>query len=103
MLRVPLQVTRGPGGDVRAGPGPQAAGRVSGGLDDMMISLYAHGMSVGDGLPDHRPCAGGGEGLAAEAPGPGLRGGVPRRDRGQGPRAGAGGPARSSGVVTRIT
>ena len=32
-----------------------------------MISLYAHGMSVRDGLPDHRPCAGGGEGLAAEA------------------------------------
>ncbi|TMR94933.1 hypothetical protein EJK15_31465 [Nonomuraea basaltis] len=27
---------------------PKRAGRVSGGLDDMVISLYAHGMSVRD-------------------------------------------------------
>ena len=27
---------------------PKRAGRVSGGLDDMIISLYAHGMSVRD-------------------------------------------------------
>jgi putative transposase len=27
---------------------PKRAGRVAGGLDDMIISLYAHGMSVRD-------------------------------------------------------
>lgn len=27
---------------------PERAGRVAGGLDDMVISLYAHGMSVRD-------------------------------------------------------
>ena len=27
---------------------PKRAGRVAGGLDDMVISLYAHGMSVRD-------------------------------------------------------
>ena len=32
---------------------PKRAGRVSGGLDDMVISLYAHGMSVRDIL--HHP------------------------------------------------
>ncbi|MCA2229323.1 IS256 family transposase [Nonomuraea sp. NEAU-L178] len=31
---------------------PKRAGRVSGGLDDMVISLYAHGMSVRD-IQDH--------------------------------------------------
>ena len=33
---------------VRAVLVPKRAGRVSGGLDDMVISLYAHGMSVRD-------------------------------------------------------
>jgi hypothetical protein len=39
-----------------------------------------------DGLPDHRRGAGGGAGLAVPPAGAGLRGGVPGRDRGQGPR-----------------
>jgi len=45
---VPLEVPRDRAGT--SGPllVPKRAGRVSGGLDDMIISLYAHGMSVRD-------------------------------------------------------
>ena len=45
---VPLQVPRDRAGT--SGPllVPKRAGRVAGGLDDMVISLYAHGMSVRD-------------------------------------------------------
>ena len=59
---------------------PKRSGRIAGGLDDMIISLYAHGMSVRDIVhhleqvygtqlsaercADHRRGAGGGPGLA---------------------------------------
>jgi putative transposase len=45
---VPLQVPRDRAGTFEPVLVPKRAGRVSGGLDDMVISLYAHGMSVRD-------------------------------------------------------
>jgi putative transposase len=45
---VPLRVPRDRAGSFEPLLIPKRAGRVSGGLDDMIISLYAHGMSVRD-------------------------------------------------------
>jgi transposase-like protein len=45
---VPLQVPRDRAGTFEPLLVPKRAGRVAGGLDDMIISLYAHGMSVRD-------------------------------------------------------
>jgi putative transposase len=45
---VPLRVPRDRAGTFEPVLIPKRAGRVSGGLDDMIISLYAHGMSVRD-------------------------------------------------------
>ena len=45
---VPLQVPRDRAGTFEPALVPKRAGRVSGGLDDMIISLYAHGMSNRD-------------------------------------------------------
>jgi transposase-like protein len=45
---VPLQVPRDRAGTFEPLLAPKRAGRVAGGLDDMVISLYAHGMSVRD-------------------------------------------------------
>jgi len=45
---VPLQVPRDRAGTFGPLLVPKRAGRVAGGLDDMVISLYAHGMSVRD-------------------------------------------------------
>jgi putative transposase len=45
---VPLQVPRDRAGSFEPLLVPKRAGRVAGGLDDMIISLYAHGMSVRD-------------------------------------------------------
>src|SRR6185312_7606485 len=45
---VPLAVPRDRAGSFEPLLIPKRAGRVSGGLDDMIISLYAHGMSVRD-------------------------------------------------------
>jgi putative transposase len=45
---VPLQVPRDRAGSFEPVLVPKRAGRVAGGLDDMIISLYAHGMSVRD-------------------------------------------------------
>ena len=73
------------------------------GVDEMVLSLYAKGLTTGEisahfaeiyGAsvsketisPDHRQGDRGDEGLAAPAAGRGLRGGVHRRHRGQGPR-----------------
>jgi putative transposase len=41
---VPLQVPRDRAGTFEPVLVPKRAGRVAGGLDDMVISLYAHGM-----------------------------------------------------------
>jgi putative transposase len=43
---VPVQVPRDRNGSFEPLLIPKRAGRVAGGLDDMIISLYAHGMSV---------------------------------------------------------
>src|SRR5579862_5654759 len=99
---VPLAVPRDRAGTFEPLLVPKRAGRVAGGLDDMVISLYARHERAGhpappgaglrhpavprDRLADHRRGAGGGAGLAGPAAGPGLGGGVPGRDRGQGPR-----------------
>jgi putative transposase len=45
---VPLQVPRDRAGTFEPLLVPKRAGRIAGGLDDMVISLYAHGMSVRD-------------------------------------------------------
>ena len=45
---VPLRVPRDRAGTFEPVLVPKRAGRVAGGLDDMIISLYAHGMSVRD-------------------------------------------------------
>jgi putative transposase len=45
---VPLQVPRDRAGTFEPVLVPKRAGRVAGGLDDMVISLYAHGMSNRD-------------------------------------------------------
>ena len=45
---VPLEVPRDRAGTFEPVLIPKRAGRVSGGLDDMIISLYAHGMTVRD-------------------------------------------------------
>jgi putative transposase len=45
---VPLQVPRDRDGSFEPVLLPKRAGRIAGGLDDMIISLYAHGMSVRD-------------------------------------------------------
>jgi transposase-like protein len=45
---VPLQVPRDRAGTFEPLLVPKRSGRVAGGLDDMVISLYAHGMSVRD-------------------------------------------------------
>jgi putative transposase len=45
---VPLQVPRDRAGTFEPLLIPKRSGRVAGGLDDMVISLYAHGMSVRD-------------------------------------------------------
>ena len=45
---VPLQVPRDRAGSFEPLLIPKRAGRITGGLDDMIISLYAHGMSVRD-------------------------------------------------------
>jgi len=45
---VPLQVPRDRAGSFEPLLVPKRAGRVSGGLDDMIVSLYAHGMSNRD-------------------------------------------------------
>jgi Transposase, Mutator family len=100
---VGLQVPRDRAGTFEPVLVPKRAGRISGGLDDMIISLYAHGMSVRDivhhlaqvygtslsaesvsRITDGR--AGGGTRVAGPAARPGLRGGVPGRARGEGPR-----------------
>ena len=73
------------------------------GVDEIVLSLYAKGLDhrgdlgalrrdlrrlgvEGDDLPDHRQGDRGDERLGGPAPGRGLRGGLHRRDRGQGPR-----------------
>ena len=73
------------------------------GVDEVVLSLYAKGLttgeisahfaeiygasvSQGDDLADHRQGDRGDERLVGAAAGWGLRGGVHRRDRGQGPR-----------------
>src|SRR5215207_1714623 len=77
-----------------------------GGLDEMIISLYAGGMTVRDIAPpgpqaghravprhhlqDHRRRAGGGEGLAVAAAAGGLPDPLPRRAGGEGPRRASG-------------
>jgi len=45
---VPLQVPRDRAGSFEPVLVPKRAGRVAGGLDDMVINLYAHGMSNRD-------------------------------------------------------
>jgi hypothetical protein len=45
---VGIEVPRDRAGDFEPRLVPKRSGRVSGGLDDMIISLYAHGMSVRD-------------------------------------------------------
>src|SRR6202167_3256839 len=45
---VPLQVPRDRAGTFEPVLVPKRSGRVAGGLDDMVMSLYAHGMSVRD-------------------------------------------------------
>ena len=45
---VPVEVPRDRAGNFEPLLVPKRSGRVSGGLDDMIISLYAHGMSVRD-------------------------------------------------------
>ena len=45
---VPIEVPRDRNGSFEPLLVPKRAGRISGGLDDMIISLYAHGMSVRD-------------------------------------------------------
>ena len=45
---VPLEVPRDRAGSFEPLLVPKRSGRISGGLDDMIISLYAHGMSVRD-------------------------------------------------------
>jgi putative transposase len=45
---VPLEVPRDRNGSFEPLLVPKRSGRISGGLDDMIISLYAHGMSVRD-------------------------------------------------------
>jgi len=45
---VPLQVPRDRNGSFEPLLIPKRSGRIAGGLDDMVISLYAHGMSVRD-------------------------------------------------------
>src|SRR5260370_38474136 len=45
---VPLAVPRDRAGTFEPLLAPKRAGRISGGLDDMIISLYAHGMTVRD-------------------------------------------------------
>jgi len=45
---VPLAVPRDRAGTFEPLLVPKRAGRIAGGLDDMIISLYAHGMSVRD-------------------------------------------------------
>jgi putative transposase len=45
---VPLEVPRDRAGTFEPLLVPKRAGRISGGLDDMIISLYAHGMTVRD-------------------------------------------------------
>src|SRR5271170_7471581 len=45
---VPLQVPRDRAGTFEPVLVPKRSGRVAGGLDDMVISLYAHGLSVRD-------------------------------------------------------
>src|SRR5216684_536806 len=45
---VPVQVPRDRAGTFEPLLIPKRAGRIAGGLDDMVISLYAHGMSVRD-------------------------------------------------------
>src|SRR5450755_3469396 len=45
---VPLAVPRDRAGSFETVLVPKRAGRIAGGLDDMVISLYAHGMSVRD-------------------------------------------------------
>ena len=45
---VPLQVPRDRTGTFEPLLVPKRSGRIAGGLDDMVISLYAHGMSVRD-------------------------------------------------------
>jgi len=45
---VPVQVPRDRAGTFEPVLIPKRAGRIAGGLDDMIISLYAHGMSVRD-------------------------------------------------------
>ena len=45
---VPLEVPRDRAGTFEPMLVPKRSGRISGGLDDMIVSLYAHGMSVRD-------------------------------------------------------
>jgi transposase-like protein len=45
---VPVQVPRDRAGTFEPVLIPKRSGRIAGGLDDMVISLYAHGMSVRD-------------------------------------------------------
>jgi Transposase, Mutator family len=82
---------------------PKGARRVGGGLDEIIISLYAGGMTVRDighhlhrtlGVElshdtiwqDHRRGGRGGQGLAAPAAGPGLPDHLDLRPGGEGPR-----------------
>jgi putative transposase len=51
---VGIEVPRDRAGDFEPRLVPERSGRVSGGLDDMIISLYAHGMSVRDILHHQR-------------------------------------------------
>jgi putative transposase len=51
---VGIEVPRDRAGDFEPRLVPKRSGRISGGLDDMIISLYAHGMSVRDILHHQR-------------------------------------------------
>jgi putative transposase len=98
---VPIEVPRDRAGAFEPLLVPKRSGRISGGRDDMIISLYAHvrderprhpaplaagvrHRAVGrDRVPDHRRRPGRGPGLAEPAAGPGLPGCVPSRHLGR--------------------
>ena len=81
------------------------------GVDEIVLSLYAKGLTTGEisahfaeiygasvsqetVIADHRPGRGGDAGVGSPAAGRGLRGGVHRRHRGQGPGRAGRQPAR---------
>jgi putative transposase len=99
---VPLQVPRDRAGTFEPVLIPKRSGRIAGGLDDMIISLYAHGMSVRDIIHhleqvygtqlSHETVSRITDQVLEEVrawqsrPLDPVRGGVPGRHRGQGPR-----------------